>query len=195
MKRWSIFFLLAFALVNAGGIGRAEELSNEICPVMGGKANLKIFTEYDGKRVYFCCPGCIPTFKKNPKIYLGKLPQFAEKELEKLRAKLRGVLKEIAKKERILHPKNAASEMAKLIYEETEKVYKETGIEVRGLLPMHPDALGNKIACPVMGTLFNIKEKSERSEYHGKAYYFCCPGCKAPFEKNPEKYLDITSEE
>ena len=27
-------------------------------------------------------------------------------------------------------------------------------------------------------------------EYKGKTYYFCAPGCKAAFEKDPEKYLD-----
>jgi YHS domain-containing protein len=27
------------------------------------------------------------------------------------------------------------------------------------------------------------------SEYKGKTYYFCAPGCKAAFDKEPEKYL------
>ncbi len=27
------------------------------------------------------------------------------------------------------------------------------------------------------------------SEYKGKKYYFCAPGCKKAFDKNPEKYL------
>jgi Cu+-exporting ATPase len=27
------------------------------------------------------------------------------------------------------------------------------------------------------------------AEYKGKTYYFCAPGCKVAFEKNPEKYL------
>lgn len=27
------------------------------------------------------------------------------------------------------------------------------------------------------------------SEYMGKTYYFCAPGCKASFDKDPEKYL------
>ncbi len=49
--------------------------------------------------------------------------------------------------------------------------------------------LGNKVICPVMGGTFSITEESAKSEYKGKVYYFCCPGCKAPFEKNPEKYL------
>ena len=60
----SICFLLAFALLTAKGIGRTEEVTNETCPVMGGKVDSKIFTEYEGKKVYFCCPGCISQFKK-----------------------------------------------------------------------------------------------------------------------------------
>ena len=27
------------------------------------------------------------------------------------------------------------------------------------------------------------------STYQGKTYYFCAPGCKRAFEKEPEKYL------
>jgi len=27
------------------------------------------------------------------------------------------------------------------------------------------------------------------SEYNGKKYYFCAPGCKKAFDQNPEKYL------
>ena len=43
------------------------------CPVMGGAIDKKIFTDYEGKRVYFCCPACIDTFKKEPAKYLKKL--------------------------------------------------------------------------------------------------------------------------
>ncbi len=28
-----------------------------------------------------------------------------------------------------------------------------------------------------------------KTDYKGKTYYFCAPGCKKMFEKNPEKYL------
>jgi YHS domain-containing protein len=28
-----------------------------------------------------------------------------------------------------------------------------------------------------------------KSEYEGKIYYFCAPGCKASFEKDPMKYI------
>lgn len=32
------------------------------------------------------------------------------------------------------------------------------------------------------------------SEYKGQTYYFCSPGCKASFDKDPEKYLGGTDE-
>jgi YHS domain-containing protein len=47
-----------------------------ICPVMEGPVNKKIFTEYQGKKVYFCCPSCKADFEKNPEKYIAKLPQF-----------------------------------------------------------------------------------------------------------------------
>lgn len=28
------------------------------------------------------------------------------------------------------------------------------------------------------------------SQYRGKKYYFCAPGCKAAFDANPEKYAE-----
>jgi len=40
------------------------------CPVMGGLVNKKVFTDYNGKRIYFCCNGCISAFLKNPDKYM-----------------------------------------------------------------------------------------------------------------------------
>ena len=42
----------------------------KICPVMGGKIDKKVYTDYKGKRVYFCCPSCIATFKADPHKYM-----------------------------------------------------------------------------------------------------------------------------
>ena len=47
-----------------------------LCPVMGGAINKKYFIDYEGKKVYFCCPGCEKTFLNDPEKYLDKLPQF-----------------------------------------------------------------------------------------------------------------------
>jgi Cu+-exporting ATPase len=32
------------------------------------------------------------------------------------------------------------------------------------------------------------------SEYKGQTYYFCSPGCKKAFDKEPEKYLSDTNQ-
>ncbi|MGC8976033.1 MAG: YHS domain-containing protein [Candidatus Ratteibacteria bacterium] len=49
--------------------------------------------------------------------------------------------------------------------------------------------IGNEMICPVTKEKFQANEKSEKSEYKGKIYIFCCPMCKGKFEKEPEKYI------
>ncbi len=43
------------------------------CPVMGGEVRKDIYADHDGKRVYFCCNGCVSTFKSDPAKYIKKL--------------------------------------------------------------------------------------------------------------------------
>ena len=42
---------------------------------------------------------------------------------------------------------------------------------------------------PVCKMTVDPKTAPAKSEYKGQTYYFCAPGCKAAFEKDPEKYL------
>jgi YHS domain-containing protein len=44
-----------------------------VCPIMGGKINTKVFADYDGKRVYFCCGGCPAKFKEDPAKYIAQM--------------------------------------------------------------------------------------------------------------------------
>ncbi len=41
---------------------------------------------------------------------------------------------------------------------------------------------------PVCGMEVNPKSATNKSEYKGQTYYFCSSGCKASFDKDPEKY-------
>lgn len=50
----------------------------------------------------------------------------------------------------------------------------------------------NKV-CPVMGNKVDVDGPTV--EYNGKLYGFCCPGCDAKFEKNPEKYSKNLNED
>jgi len=47
---------------------------------------------------------------------------------------------------------------------------------------------------PVCGMMVNPQEAAGTSDYKGKTYYFCAPGCKKDFDKDPEKYLSKASE-
>lgn len=52
-----------------------------------------------------------------------------------------------------------------------------------------PQKEGTKASCPITGEEFAIAKNTEHAEYKGKHVYFCCPGCKKSFDKDPEKYL------
>ena len=61
--------LVSFVLV--AGCGKAKTETGQVkCPVMGDPVNVKIFTEYEGKKIYFCMESCKADFAKNPKKYV-----------------------------------------------------------------------------------------------------------------------------
>jgi len=45
---------------------------------------------------------------------------------------------------------------------------------------------------PVCNMDVDEKTAPAKSEYKGKTYYFCAPGCKKEFDKNPDKYVSKT---
>jgi YHS domain-containing protein len=44
---------------------------------------------------------------------------------------------------------------------------------------------------PVCGMTVDEQQAAATSEYQGTTYYFCAPGCKRQFDRDPERYLDI----
>lgn len=42
---------------------------------------------------------------------------------------------------------------------------------------------------PVCGTEIDEQSAASISVYRGEPYYFCCAGCHAVFDENPEKYV------
>jgi YHS domain-containing protein len=74
MSHWKKV-LVAFALVAAftfafGPAVDAKEPNQVKCPVRSSPVNKNVYTDYQGKRIYFCCPPCIQEFKKNPDKYM-----------------------------------------------------------------------------------------------------------------------------
>ena len=60
-----------------------------------------------------------------------------------------------------------------------ELLYKENKMEIDPVCKMEVDP--------------NTAEWT--TEYKGKTYYFCAPGCQRSFEQDPEKYLEEKEEE
>ena len=42
---------------------------------MAGAIDKGIYVAHEGRRVYFCCPGCVQAFKKEPEKYLKVLDE------------------------------------------------------------------------------------------------------------------------
>ncbi len=48
--------------------------------------------------------------------------------------------------------------------------------------------MANTVKDPVCGMHIDPATAAGKSEYKGQTYYFCSPGCKKSFDKEPEKY-------
>jgi YHS domain-containing protein len=46
-----------------------------------------------------------------------------------------------------------------------------------------------KMVDPVCKMQIDSEKAPAHSEYKGQTYYFCEPGCKVAFDKDPEKYI------
>lgn len=70
--------VLACAMVMAEDAKKDETKTTELkpqttCPVMGGTIDKSIYVDYDGKRIYLCCPACIDAMTKDPAKYVKQL--------------------------------------------------------------------------------------------------------------------------
>ncbi len=62
--------LLAVMLVCPAAFAKEQD----VCPIMGGKITSKeYYADYEGKRVYFCCPGCAEPFLEDPAKFIKEL--------------------------------------------------------------------------------------------------------------------------
>lgn len=52
-----------------------------------------------------------------------------------------------------------------------------------------------QVKDPVCGMTIDKEQAAATAEHQGQTYYFCSPGCKVEFEKNPEKYAGAAGQE
>ena len=64
------------AEAGASAEGSAEEaIAQKICPVMAEPIDPAVYTDYQGRRIYFCCQSCKATFEKDPAKYVAKVDE------------------------------------------------------------------------------------------------------------------------
>lgn len=70
-KTLGMFFTLAFIF---GASLAAEERGKPqtSCPVSGKAINKEVHVDYQGQRIYFCCPACPGEFRKDPEKSFAK---------------------------------------------------------------------------------------------------------------------------
>jgi len=57
------------------------------CPVSGDEIDTTISVDYQGRRIYFCCQGCVADFEKSPAAYLAKMDKPAAKDSADVKSK------------------------------------------------------------------------------------------------------------
>ena len=67
--------LVVLALAAGPALAADQPKPQTLCPVLGGNVDKKVYVDYQGKRIYFCCQGCDAEFKKDPEKYLKKLQE------------------------------------------------------------------------------------------------------------------------
>ena len=55
--------------------------------------------------------------------------------------------------------------------------------------------MGEQVKDPVCGMIIDKDQAGATAEYQGQTYYFCAPGCKTAFEREPEKYVQAAGHE
>lgn len=56
----------------------ATKGTQKICPIGKKEIDPDSFIEFQGQKVYFCCPGCDKKFLKDPDLYFGQMKERGE---------------------------------------------------------------------------------------------------------------------
>lgn len=168
---------------------KAEKtVEQTVCPVMDGKIDKALFVDFNGKRIYVCCEGCIDILKADPAKYIKKL------ETQEITLATTQVLQTVCP---VMDSKiNKAMYVdfnGKRVYVCCEgcidKVKADPAkyikkLEAQGITVARTP--GKQTLCPVAGTKI---DKAVYVDVDGKRIYLCCKGCGATIKADPSKYI------
>lgn len=198
MLSFVLMLLIAPVTPMADVISPADSYPLEICAVSGkklGSMGDAIELVHEGRQVRFCCQGCVPTFKKDPVKFIGKIDKkiiTAQKDKYPLETcvisgeKLDNKSKSVVVKNRLvrvccgncakkikdkLPPKFTAKLDEAIVKTQTKKYPLETCV-------ISGEALGS------MGPAKNVIVGNTLVKV-------CCKGCVKKVALNPAKYIQM----
>lgn len=180
--------LLSLAGARATEPTQDKAATQEVCPMSGRPIDPNFHVDHEGQRVYFCSPGCVAAFEKDPAKYMQKL-------------EAQGIQLEHATRPQTHCPimggeidRSAFTDyQGKRIYfccqmcdvkflkdpEEHIRKMESAGIELEAV-PV-PQTM-----CPVMDMEI---DRQYFVDYEGQRIYFCCEPCIRKFNRDPETYV------
>jgi xanthine dehydrogenase accessory factor len=79
-------------------------------------------------------------------------------------------------------------EIAVSILAEIIQVNGTRSVASKALQPLAPK---EEAKDPICGMMVDVGTAKYKSEFRGNSFYFCCPGCKQKFDKQPESYASL----
>jgi len=75
LKLLVLVLVLVLGIFAAGAGLAADPRPQTVCPVLGANIDKKVYVDYQGERIYFCCQGCDAEFRQNPEKYMKKIQE------------------------------------------------------------------------------------------------------------------------
>lgn len=151
------------------------------CPIMGGPADLSIFTKTDDGPVYFCCPSCVKKFEADPGAYAAKVAEQRKALADRPKVQVKCPVNDmpIRKVMRKIYKGQTLYLCGKLCYPEFDK---DPDKYVSRLV----NTYSYQTKCPVTGN--DIDPRTETTLPTGQTIYFCRYDCAEKFMADPAKY-------
>lgn len=158
-----------------------------IDPVCGMTVNdlTRPHTDYANQTYYFCCQGCLYKFEAKPERYVSQLQLFNDHVITQTGSVFQPSIK----------IQEVQSTGAKSDVNHGMNVHAHASSTSPSSCCGGTDADTNRnvaktlnVIDPVCGMTVSNPEKPH-TDYTGQTYYFCCQGCLAKFNSDPELYL------
>jgi Cu+-exporting ATPase len=148
------------------------------CPVMGGEIDEKVFIEYEGQKVYFCCPPCKKKFTDSPRTYLPALYKQWYPQRVQVKCPVMGG---------VVNPDVFVEHKGQQVHFCCKGCDTKFKADADKYMKKLPEISTSQVHCPITGKPINPKHSAE---FGGKTVYFSDKDSAAEFQAKPKKYTD-----